>query len=296
MPLVHTTTTATEQKYDSDILKRVTALASQMQEDDRKALTVEQIEVIAQEVGIEPVYVRRALDQIRAEAQMQVQVAHRAPHRQHRRHGLLWVVMLAGAAFPMSMLLYMARSAPAPMAPAMVVPAVQTVPEALPAQAPLPLEPGQPGVRGGDFEKPVAGTGWVTYSRGETIGPWTVDSGTVDLKGTRWKAYAGQQLLDLNGGNRGAISQQVRTEPGKRYLLCFATTANPDGGPSTRGFRVLWNNTSLGTVTVEAGRADPWSRLEYEVVGTGTDHLKFESTTDGPYGPFLDGVTLEPAE
>ena len=282
-----------QERFDPETVRRITSLASQMQHDAETGLTATQVEHIAEEVGIDPAYVRRAVGQVR-ESDTVEKVAGQ------RRLVAVTVggVLAAGFLLPLGLLIGVARPSARFAAPP--APVVATVPERAavrPDAFHAPLVEAGSLVRGGDFEKPVAGAGWVSYSAGDRIGQWKVDSGTVDLKGTRYKAHSGQQLLDLNGGGRGVLSQELETEVGRRYTLRFALTPNPEGGPETRGVRVLWNDTSLGTVTVDRrnGHAH-WSHLEYEVNGTGRDRLRFESQTDGSQGAFLDSVTVKPVE
>lgn len=284
-----------QERFDPETVRRITTLASQMQHDAETGLTAEQVEHIADEVGIGPAYVRRAVDQVR-ESETVGKVA-----GQRRLVAVtLGGVLAGGLLLPLALLIGMSRPATtarfaAPPTPVVVDPPARAAVRPDPFHAPLVEAVSL--VRGGDFEKPIAGGGWVSYSAGDRIGQWKVESGTVDLKGTRYKAHSGRQLLDLNGASRGAVSQELQTERGRRYTLRFALTQNPDGGPGTRGVRVLWNDTSLGTVTVDRRNGHShWSHLEYEVSGTGRDRLRFESQTDGSQGAFLDSVTVKPVQ
>jgi len=86
----------------------------------------------------------------------------------------------------------------------------------------------------GDFETFSArdrSNGWVTFSAGQTIGEgWIVSANTVDLHwgeyGNAWSTVSGFQALDLTGGGRGAIYQDVATTTGMNYMLQFYMSAN----------------------------------------------------------------------
>src|SRR5512139_751777 len=72
----------------------------------------------------------------------------------------------------------------------------------------------------GSFENPVAAPPFQTFPSGQSIGPWLVTSGTVDLVGpTTWLAAEGNQSVDLNGANTGAVAQTFTTVPGTKYTV-----------------------------------------------------------------------------
>lgn len=62
--LKHTEDTSAEPRYDAETLRQVTALAHQLQEKDREALTAGQIEAIGEEVGLGRAFVQDALKQL----------------------------------------------------------------------------------------------------------------------------------------------------------------------------------------------------------------------------------------
>lgn len=51
-------------RYDAATLKKVTALAEQLQRQHEETLSASQIELIGAEVGLEPHFVRRAIEQV----------------------------------------------------------------------------------------------------------------------------------------------------------------------------------------------------------------------------------------
>lgn|GEM_PF-913302 len=54
----------TESRYQPALLQQVTTLASRLQDEHRETLTAQQMEAIGAEVGLEPAFVRKALDQL----------------------------------------------------------------------------------------------------------------------------------------------------------------------------------------------------------------------------------------
>src|SRR3974390_2208376 len=63
----------------------------------------------------------------------------------------------------------------------------------------------------GDFSSPSAGGSFVTYSAGQTFGPWLVTQGSVDLIGGYWQSPTpGGGSVDLDGAYQaGGISQTL---------------------------------------------------------------------------------------
>ena len=105
----------------------------------------------------------------------------------------------------------------------------------------------------GGFESPALAPGTI-----QTIGPggepagfvWQVSSGTVDLGHlpfspfVQYAAFEGNQAVDLNGNERGALFQDFATTIGQSYLLSFAYADNPfEGGISSASVAV----TDVGT-------------------------------------------------
>ncbi|WP_412125929.1 DUF642 domain-containing protein [Streptomyces platensis] len=76
----------------------------------------------------------------------------------------------------------------------------------------------------GSFEYPTApANSFSALTAGQSIGPWTVDSGSVDLIGSGlWQAADGEQSVDLNGQGPGKVSQTFTTTAGKTYTVCPA--------------------------------------------------------------------------
>jgi choice-of-anchor C domain-containing protein len=159
----------------------------------------------------------------------------------------------------------------------------------------------------GSFETPVVPGNWVTRFAGESIGMWTVQSGSVDqAASTLWAAADGLQSLDMSGSTAGVIYQDVQTVPGQLYTLRFALAGNTAGGSATKGLNVTWDVASAASPAVVASTtfatsgASPtdmrWAYHEYTLAATvSVMRLRFVSLENSAYGPALDDVTLVPA-
>src|SRR4051795_6483980 len=79
------------------------------------------------------------------------------------------------------------------------------------------------GIPDGGFETPADGPSSVFYPSG-SLGPWAISGpGGIDHVGADlWAPSEGNETIDLNGSDRGAISQTVGTVSGTRYQLHFA--------------------------------------------------------------------------
>ena len=110
-------------------------------------------------------------------------------------------------------------------------------------------------VTNGGFEAPA-----LTPSQFQTINvgaepagfAWTVVSGNVDVAYppippfVQFGALEGNQALDLNGTQRGAISQTFATTVATRYRLSFVYTDNPfEGGVSSASIAVADESTEI---------------------------------------------------
>jgi choice-of-anchor C domain-containing protein len=129
---------------------------------------------------------------------------------------------------------------------------------------------------------------------------WKLERGSVDIVGEWWDAAHGHQSLDLNGQEPATISQAIKTEPGRRYLLKFAAVASPDAPQGTLSFEVHWAGKSVGTIKVDQKDSTQrshhkmrWERHEFELKATDAKTtLAFVSTTDGAWGPVIDDISL----
>lgn len=166
----------------------------------------------------------------------------------------------------------------------------------------------------GGFEAPALGSGSF-----QTINPgaepagfgWTVSSGNVDLGHLPvapfilFSAFEGNQGLDLNGTERGAIFQDFATVVGQAYQLTFAYADNPsEGGISSASILVsdvglsstlLSDSVSHSTSTNSLGGADIDIYSGSFVASGALTRLAFTSTSasnSASGGILLDAVNV----
>jgi hypothetical protein len=168
-------------------------------------------------------------------------------------------------------------------------------------------------VANGSFEVVPEATPFRPLASGDPgIPPWVVSGDfafPVDHVGTYWQAAHGVHSMDMEGFDpifqqaRGILTQDVLTEPGEEYSLCFAYAANPDNCPrpndqiqvSFRGLPAGGLDASIVTANCEGrSHADMgWVYRAVTVTGSGgLDELRFESLTTGQHGVALDDVSL----
>lgn len=169
---------------------------------------------------------------------------------------------------------------------------------AAPAMAAVSLTNG--GFEDGNFANPY---NEVYAGDATTINGWKVESGSVDLITSYWAASEGDQSIDLNGLEAGAISQTLTTVAGHAYTVSFDLAGNPDGGPAVKTLTIAatggvttpysFDTTGHSTVSKESMG---WEQRTYGFTATGTSTtLTFTSTTtEGAqwFGPALDNVTI----
>jgi hypothetical protein len=89
-------------------------------------------------------------------------------------------------------------------------------------------------VADGQFDTPLGSPPFQTVNSGNSLGAWTVDSGSVDFISTNWESPpGGGGSVDLDGNVPGSISQAINTVAGQAYKLTFYLSGNPDGGFAT---------------------------------------------------------------
>jgi choice-of-anchor C domain-containing protein len=165
----------------------------------------------------------------------------------------------------------------------------------------------------GSFEAPVVTPGtYQDLSQGQSIGPWTVTTGLVDLIGAGyWQAADGVQSVDLNGqtaaipdGESGAVSQTFTTTPLVAYEVSYALAGNPLSqgsplaGPLTKTGEVLVNGHVVEGFSFNVTGKSPtnmgYVTKEFAFLATGTSTtLEFASTNPGEGGPVIDNVRVE---
>ncbi|MEV7027445.1 choice-of-anchor C family protein [Kitasatospora sp. NPDC093558] len=152
----------------------------------------------------------------------------------------------------------------------------------------------------GSFESPKApANGFTDLTAGQTVGPWRITAGSVDLIGAGyWQAAEGDQSLDLNGTDSGTIAQTFTTVPGTTYSVTYALAGNPDGGPALRTGRALIDGQDFQDfsfdVTGKTRAAMGYVGRQFSFVAHNpTTTLGFRSTVAGAFGPVLDDVQVK---
>ncbi len=164
-------------------------------------------------------------------------------------------------------------------------------------------------VTNGSFEANEANRVTTTYSGQNKIQGWEVTKNSVDLVDTLWNSFGSDSTefgnnfnsVDLNGWTQGSISQTVNTVFAQSYNLSFYMGGNYFYFPNLdMQMEVFWGDQSLGIFTHQLGASETWKNFnwdlhEIEVIGTGSDELRFVSLShDGTAtGPLVDLVSVE---
>lgn len=154
----------------------------------------------------------------------------------------------------------------------------------------------------GSFEYPRAtANSFASLSAGQAIGPWQVTAGSVDLIGAGfWQAAEGDQSVDLNGSNSGAVAQTFTTVPGTTYTVTYALAGNPGGAPALKtgsalidgqNFQDFSFNTTGKTFT-NMGYVN--RQFTFRATGSATVVAFASTTPDSAYGPVVDDVRIQP--
>ncbi|MDT3397775.1 choice-of-anchor C family protein [Streptomyces sp. B1866] len=156
----------------------------------------------------------------------------------------------------------------------------------------------------GSFEYPLAPANrFTTYAAGQSIGPWRVGAGGVDLIGAGfWQAAEGDQSVDLNSGNPGSVAQTFTTTPGRAYTVTYALAGNTGGAhgpnnPVVKTGRVLLDGQVFQDFSFDVSNATTADmgyvrrQVTFEA-SRATTTLTFASTTPGAYGPAIDDVRV----
>jgi choice-of-anchor C domain-containing protein len=140
----------------------------------------------------------------------------------------------------------------------------------------------------------------LTYSKGNNIGGWVIESGEIDQRNT-WEAASGRYSIDLNGKEPGSIYQDLPTSKGQNYTLSFALAGSPLSGtsPLIKKLKVFWGETLVDTPTFDtsghAANSMGWTNYKYNLLAVNyTTRLRFTSLTNGNQGATLDNVTVTP--
>jgi choice-of-anchor C domain-containing protein len=158
---------------------------------------------------------------------------------------------------------------------------------------------GPPLIANGDFEDDKTPDNYIDFAKGSKgIPHWQISYGSVGLTGKYWAAASRSKSLELNGEGPGAISQTIPTVPGKRYLISFEATTNPDKnfqdakvirvsvGKQTKDFKLYY---PANTRTTMKWKTRYWS---FEAKSNNST-LEFRSMSDGGCGPIIDAVSVK---
>ncbi|AUY52368.1 choice-of-anchor C family protein [Streptomyces sp. CB01881] len=145
----------------------------------------------------------------------------------------------------------------------------------------------------------MAANTFVTLAAGQTIGPWRVTAGSVDLIGAGyWQAAEGDQSVDLTGTGAGAVAQTFTTTPGATYTVSYSIAGNPNNGPVVKTGRALvdgqdFQDFSFDTTGKSAANMGYVTRQFTFVATNASTTLAFAGTTAGNAGPVLDNVQVQ---
>ncbi|MFF3336400.1 choice-of-anchor C family protein [Streptomyces sp. NPDC002888] len=155
----------------------------------------------------------------------------------------------------------------------------------------------------GGFESPKLMQPVKTVPTGDSIGPWKVVTGDVDLVSSGyWSVAEGSQSLDLNGYGPGEVSQTFATTPGTTYTVTYSLAGNPDQQPTVKTGKVLVDGQDVQDFSCDTtGRSHQdmgWVTRQVTFVATSSSTtLSFRSTTANSLsGPVIDNVTVSSAE
>jgi hypothetical protein len=158
---------------------------------------------------------------------------------------------------------------------------------------------------------------WQPFFAGDTLGPWSVTAGSVDLIKDHWPAEDGDhRSIDLNGNDPGTITVSLSSlpeyVPGAHYQVSFWVSANPDAlnqlyttANPISYFRVL---TSGGyqDFTIDPNDIDGyhtqvslgnmhWQYMTFDFIGSlGSEFLTFMSLDPAHdmWGVALDNISV----
>jgi len=155
----------------------------------------------------------------------------------------------------------------------------------------------------GGFEMPrMAPNTFHTFTVGQSIEPWKVSHGQVDVVHAGvWQAAEGDQSLDLSGFEPGAVSQTFATKPGARYTMSYKLAGNPHPeGPVVKTGKVLIDGDKVQdfsfNTTGKSYRNMGYVNRRLTFVATGASTtLSFVNTTTPKTasGPVIDDVRVE---
>ena len=138
----------------------------------------------------------------------------------------------------------------------------------------------------------------VVYPGNTDINNWTVDSGNVEVIGSRWAASDGDRSIDLSGYySHGSISQTFATVTGQDYKVQFDLAGNIEGPPTIKTMTVEVAGTTHDFEFDISGKNKDnmdWETKNFEFTATDTTSiLTFKTAITSAFGPVLDNVIVE---
>jgi len=171
-------------------------------------------------------------------------------------------------------------------------------------------------VADGNFTAAGTPSSFTTYFASQTMGGWTVVSGSVDLIGGYWQSPpGGGNSVDMAGDTSGTISQTISgLVIGQLYQLSFDLSGNPDGPPSIKqlgvGLTIGGGSPYAFSYTIGANTKASMNYLPESELFTATsasEVLQFQDQSDGnginnpagpygttPWGAVIGDVSLTP--
>jgi choice-of-anchor C domain-containing protein len=152
----------------------------------------------------------------------------------------------------------------------------------------------------GSFETGTNPGSFTTLSSGSSdILGWTIGDGGIDYIGTYWQPSDGERSIDLSGLSAGSIEQTIDTIAGWTYTINFDMAGNTEGGPTvkTLDLQAIGSITQSASfsfdITGKSGLNMGWETKQWSFVADSiSTTLKFVSTTETPYGPALDNISV----
>ena len=274
MQQLHSIQAPEETRYDAETVRQAAVLATRLQQHQQETLSLEQVDALSAELGIDRDCMRRALT-----------IVEKSGRQEHARGKVtgskrLGVAAAAGATLMVLILgVQGVRSGPgAPPAATLVTPISTPVPEASV-------------VRNGGFEQrraSAAGT------------PRDVSHWTLSGAETRWHPTAFEGGRSLYLGKQGSIKQTFRTMPGWRYRISFRLKGLAGQDAAVHHVRVHMADTWANLTCFTEARGDgvaPWEEQSVEITAQEPGStLTIETTPDlGPGGVLIDQVQVQPA-
>jgi hypothetical protein len=150
----------------------------------------------------------------------------------------------------------------------------------------------------GSFESPAIGGG--SFQVVTSIPNWALTTGTGfeiqnNVAGT---AFAGSQLIELDGNVNSGMEQIVPTSAGVKYVLSVAYSPRPGVALASNGVEVRINGVVVATLAADgsANANTVWTTYAFPFTATGATAVEFRAvgTSDG-VGGYIDDVQCHPS-